>query len=408
MLWLKKHLRNFWQKLLIILSSSVYSSSRVAYTKRSSLTTDWGCLFFRILLMEEPWTWLLVCPGALQRPEWVWKAAGDNADPDTGQLHGGHQLWVLVWRPPLQREEADSLCGLHADERALFQLTTQLPNCTVMMPQTDLTDLTDLTYCQHSGMIQAWQDAAYFKHRWHFYKWTRGRKALRGGKKKHYSGTQSLHIDSETSLLQNNGVTFTVIWSLSAGVVKYPCYSTSPENLLPGFLWVYRIVWVYVSLFSSICSRCWKGTVPYEHGQARVGKSWLLVFWESYQKKKTSCHFDWSNMIWKTTLSPFYDRLGNFIEIFIRKMRWVISTSLIAVGVLRDLSWSQTLCNELVKNWIRIFSATCILMFLLSIVQKRDTKEKKTLLWAETHQCSCQRLSVTAFLVAGCWYPQVL
>lgn len=42
--------------------------------------------------MEEPWAWLLVCTGALQRPERVWKTAGDNADPDTGQLHGGHQL----------------------------------------------------------------------------------------------------------------------------------------------------------------------------------------------------------------------------------------------------------------------------------------------------------------------------
>lgn len=42
--------------------------------------------------MEEPRARILVCPGSLQRPQRVWQAAGDNADPDTGQLHGGHQL----------------------------------------------------------------------------------------------------------------------------------------------------------------------------------------------------------------------------------------------------------------------------------------------------------------------------
>lgn len=46
--------------------------------------------------MEEPWTWLLVCPGALQHPQRVWQAAGNNADPNAGQLHGGHELRVLV------------------------------------------------------------------------------------------------------------------------------------------------------------------------------------------------------------------------------------------------------------------------------------------------------------------------
>lgn len=73
--------------------------------------------------MEEPWTRLLVRPGALQRPQRVRQAAGDNADPDSGQLHGGHQLRVLVRRPALQREEADSLRRLYADERTVFQLT---------------------------------------------------------------------------------------------------------------------------------------------------------------------------------------------------------------------------------------------------------------------------------------------
>lgn len=81
--------------------------------------------------MEEPRAWLLVCPGALQRPQRVWQAAGDHADPDTSQLHGGHQLRVLVRRPALQREEADSLRGLHADERTLFQLTASLTDRTV-------------------------------------------------------------------------------------------------------------------------------------------------------------------------------------------------------------------------------------------------------------------------------------
>lgn len=50
------------------------------------------CLSYRVLLMEEPWARLLVRPGALQRPQRVWQAAGDNADLDTGQLYGGHKL----------------------------------------------------------------------------------------------------------------------------------------------------------------------------------------------------------------------------------------------------------------------------------------------------------------------------
>lgn len=73
--------------------------------------------------MEEPRTRLLVRPGALQRPQRVREAAGDHADPDAGQLHGGHQLRVLVRGPALQREEADSLRGLDADERTVFQLS---------------------------------------------------------------------------------------------------------------------------------------------------------------------------------------------------------------------------------------------------------------------------------------------
>ena len=61
-------------------------------TPRSTVSVLTRVNFSRVLLMEEPWTWFVVCPGSLQRPQRVWQAAGDNADPDTGQLHGGHQL----------------------------------------------------------------------------------------------------------------------------------------------------------------------------------------------------------------------------------------------------------------------------------------------------------------------------
>lgn len=36
-------------------------------------------------------------------------------------------------------------------------------------------------------------------------------------------------------ILQNNGVTLDLIFFLT-GIVKYPCNSTSPENLLPVFV----------------------------------------------------------------------------------------------------------------------------------------------------------------------------
>ena len=48
-------------------------------------------------------------------------------------------------------------------------------------------------------------------------------------------------------ILRNNGVTFDLIFFLT-GIVKYSCYSTGPENLLPVFLWVWGIISEYVSL----------------------------------------------------------------------------------------------------------------------------------------------------------------
>lgn len=86
--------------------------------------------------MEEPRTRLLVRPGALQRPQRVRQAAGNHADSHAGQLHGGHQLRVLVRGSTLQREEADPLRRLHADQRTLFQLTA----CPTVVYNTRLTD----------------------------------------------------------------------------------------------------------------------------------------------------------------------------------------------------------------------------------------------------------------------------
>lgn len=75
--------------------------------------------------MEEPWPRLVVRPGLVQRPQRVRQAAGDHADPHAGQLHGGHQLRVLVGGSALQREETDTMRGLHVDQRALLQLIVQ-------------------------------------------------------------------------------------------------------------------------------------------------------------------------------------------------------------------------------------------------------------------------------------------
>lgn len=75
---------------------------------------------FRVLLVEEPRAWLLVRSGPLQCPQWVWETAGDHADPDTSQLHGGYQLRVLVGGPSFQWEKADPLRGLYADKRTVL------------------------------------------------------------------------------------------------------------------------------------------------------------------------------------------------------------------------------------------------------------------------------------------------
>lgn len=52
--------------------------------------------------MEEPRARLLVCSGPLQCPQRVWQTAGDYADSDASQLHGGYQLRVVVRGPSLQ------------------------------------------------------------------------------------------------------------------------------------------------------------------------------------------------------------------------------------------------------------------------------------------------------------------
>ncbi len=197
-----------------------------ADTSEPSFSAD-SCWFSRVLLMEEPWARLLVCPGTLQRPQRVWQAAGDHADPDTGQLHGGHQLWVLVWRPTLQWEEADSLRGLYADERTVFQLTASLTDCTVWHHWlTDwLTDWLDWLFqvptkrSKHSGMIQAQQDTAHMEHMWHIACVVGPENKHSVRKKKIFTVALLVHVLMVKLLpllqviLQNNSVTFDLIWS---------------------------------------------------------------------------------------------------------------------------------------------------------------------------------------------------
>ena len=80
------------------------------------------CLFHssRLLFMEEPREWLLVCAGLLLHPEWAWEEPGDLADPHQGEWQGGQALWIPVWWPTLPREEADPMCGLHAHQGTLL------------------------------------------------------------------------------------------------------------------------------------------------------------------------------------------------------------------------------------------------------------------------------------------------
>lgn len=58
-------------------------------------------------------------------------------------------------------------------------------------------------------------------------------------KRKNYLMTLLVHVLMVELLLQaisqNNGVTFEPIFFLT-GIVKYPCYSPSPKNLLPVFV----------------------------------------------------------------------------------------------------------------------------------------------------------------------------
>lgn len=198
--------------------------------------------------MEEPWTRLLVCPGALQRPQRVRQTAGDNADPDTGQLHGGHQLWVLVWRPTLQWEEADSLCSLYADERTVFQLTARLTDCTVW--QHRLTDwlIDQLTVSDADYAVKAFRDdsgpAGHCTFGAHMpfcmCSWVR-KQALRERKIYIYLQWHSTFMCWWWNFFLFFRLFFGImashlIWSFFDRHVKYLCYSTSPENLLPVFV----------------------------------------------------------------------------------------------------------------------------------------------------------------------------
>lgn len=153
-------------------TSVCIETARLWESKEFGVVLKAWLLCCRLLLMEKPRPWLVVCPGPVQRPQRVWEAVGDHADPHTGQLHGGHQLWVLVRRPALQREETDTVRGLHVDQRALLQLIVlgrPLPKWPVRLLSVSQLDLGRYSpgWCktgmarqsQHSGMIQMWLDA---------------------------------------------------------------------------------------------------------------------------------------------------------------------------------------------------------------------------------------------------------
>lgn len=112
----------------------------------------------RLLFMEEPRKWLLVCAGPLLRPGWIWQKTGDHADPYQGEPQGGQALWVPVWQPPLPWEEADPVCGFHAHQRTLF-----LP---VTIPSTweELEAGKSKSMCGH--LLSLWRGSSYYIQIW--------------------------------------------------------------------------------------------------------------------------------------------------------------------------------------------------------------------------------------------------
>ena len=101
----------------------VTDSSFWVVSKAAARSADFISFLFshwRLLFMEEPREWLLVCAGPLLHPEWAWEEPGDLADPHPGEWQGGQALWIPVWWPTLPREEADSMCGLHAHQGTLL------------------------------------------------------------------------------------------------------------------------------------------------------------------------------------------------------------------------------------------------------------------------------------------------
>ena len=219
--------------------------------------------FSRVLLMEEPRARLLVRPGALQRPQRVWQAAGDNADPDTGQLHGSYQLWVLVRRPAFQREEADPLRGVYADQGTVFQLTANLkwPYCTTR--KTRVTDEADCVRYWRSGQsIQGWfrpSRTLHIRSTYSYFACLVGPEKQQHSvrKKPIYLQWHHVHVLMVTFIpllqvvLQNNGVTFDLIFVDRHCEISMLFYQP-PENLLPVFVGSGNRNWKCVFSFSSI------------------------------------------------------------------------------------------------------------------------------------------------------------
>lgn len=154
-------------------------------------------------------------------------------------------------------------------------------------------------------MIQAWQDASYFMHIWHF--------ACGLGAEKHYMRNKNITVAHGVHvlivkllpllhilpLLQNNGVTFDLIFVDRRCEISMLFYQ--PRKFAARFCGFIESSIRHT--ISSICSRCLKGLNPMNTGK----QGWAKVgFWYyTTPSGKTSCHFDWSNMMWKTKLSPF-------------------------------------------------------------------------------------------------------
>ena len=101
-----------------VTDSSFWVVSKAAAGSADFISFLFSC--WRLLFMEEPREWLLVCAGPLLHPEWAREEPGDLADPHQGEWQGGQALWIPIWWPTLPREEADPMCGLHAHQGTLL------------------------------------------------------------------------------------------------------------------------------------------------------------------------------------------------------------------------------------------------------------------------------------------------